>query len=203
MAQQILLFVDLGGVYVFAIEGALAAVSHRLDIFGVLVLSFATALGGGLFRDLLIGAIPPASISDFRFGVTAFAGGLTVFFLFAFVHAIPAPLLLVLDAAGLSLCAVAGAQKAQLYGINPFLSALLGGVTGVGGGTIRDVLLAQSPKVLHADVYAVAAIFGAAITIVAQKRGLRAGPAGLLGAVGCFSLRLVAAAHHWNLPKLA
>jgi uncharacterized membrane protein YeiH len=79
---------------------------------------------------------------------------------------------------------------------------LLGGVTGVGGGTIRDVLLAQSPKVLHADVYAVAAIVGAAVTVVAQKSGLRPGPAGLLGGFTCFSLRLVAATHHWNLPKL-
>ena len=123
-------------------------------------------------------------------------------FLFAFIRAIPAPLLLVLDAAGLSLCAVAGAQKAQLYRINPYLWGLLGGITGVGGGTIRDVLLAESPKVLHADVYAVAAIFGASATILTQKLGLRAGPAGLLGAVGCFSLRLVAATHHWNLPRL-
>ncbi len=141
----LLLAVDLGGTFVFAVEGALAAIEAGLDLFGLMVLSFATALGGGIIRDLLIGATPPNSIRDWRYGATAFAGGGAVFFFYEHFQRVPLQLMLTLDAAGLSLFAVAGAMKALDFGIHPLLATLMGTMTGVGGGTVRDVLLNRCP----------------------------------------------------------
>jgi uncharacterized membrane protein YeiH len=118
------------------------------------------------------------------------------------VQRIPTPVIVGLDAAGLALFAVAGAEKALDYDINPFLAVLMGGITGVGGGTVRDVLLAQVPAVLRADVYAVAALAGAAVLVAGLKLG---GPRilmAILGAVVCFGLRVVAVWQHWNLPRV-
>ena len=143
--DRLLLVVDLIGTFVFAVEGALAGIDAGLDVFGLLVLSFVTALGGGTIRDLLIGAIPPNSIRDWRYGATAFAGGGAVFFFHPLFQRVPTHLMITLDAAGLALFAVAGVGKALEYGITPLLAIMMGAVTGAGGGTVRDVLLAQVP----------------------------------------------------------
>jgi uncharacterized membrane protein YeiH len=200
-SDTLLLAIDLIGTFVFAVEGALAAIQGNLDLLGMMVLSFATALGGGIIRDVLIGAVPPNSIRDWRYGVVAFLGAAAVFFFHEFVQQVPAPVLIGLDAAGLALFAVAGAGKALAYEIHPFVAILMGGITGV-GGTVRDVLLAQVPTVLRADVYAVAALAGAAVMIA----GLRLrGPRTVMAVVGagvCFVLRVIAVWQHWNLPRV-
>jgi len=198
----LLLTVDLAGTFVFAVEGALAAIEGGLDLFGLMVLSFATALGGGIIRDLLIGATPPNSIRDWRYGATAFAGGGAVFFFFEHFQRIPGHLMLSLDAAGLSLFAVAGAMKALDFGINPLLATLMGTMTGVGGGTVRDVLLNRIPGVLQSDIYAVAAMVGAIVMLVGLKARLPRSLAMSVGGLSCFVLRMVAVSHHWNLPKV-
>lgn len=198
----LLLTVDLAGTYVFAVEGAMAAIRANLDLLGLLVLSFATALGGGVIRDVLIGAVPPNSIRDWRYGTTALAGGGTVFFFYQFFQSVPQPLMITLDAAGLALFAVAGAEKALEFGINPLIAVLMGGVTGVGGGTVRDVLLTQIPGVLRTDVYAAAALAGAAIVVVGIRMKMPRTLAMSLGGVTCFTLRMVAVWQHWNLPKV-
>ncbi|WP_158941395.1 trimeric intracellular cation channel family protein [Granulicella sp. S190] len=198
----VLLAVDLVGTFVFAVEGALAGMYAGLDVFGLLVLSFVTALGGGTIRDLLIGAIPPNSIRDWRYGATAFAGGGAVFFFHPLIQRVPVHLMITLDAAGLALFAVAGVGKALEFGITPLLAIILGAVTGAGGGTVRDVLLAQVPGVLHSDVYAAAALAGAAVVVMGLKVKLPRGLAMSLGAGACFVLRMVAAWRHWNLPKV-
>jgi uncharacterized membrane protein YeiH len=143
--ERLLLVVDLAGTFVFAIEGASAAIRSGLDLFGVLVLSFVTALVGGVIRDLLIGAVPPQAIRDWRYAATAFIAGAATFLLYRLVQQIPPSALIALDAAGLALFAVAGAEKALDYEINPFIAMLMGTITGVGGGTVRDILLAQVP----------------------------------------------------------
>src|SRR5271169_3085900 len=194
-----LLVVDLIGTFVFAVEGALAGVRADFDVFGLMVLSFVTALGGGTIRDVLIGAIPPNSIRDWRYGATAFAGGGAVFFFHQFFQHVPSHLMITLDAAGLSLFAVAGVGKALEYGITPLLAIMMGAVTGAGGGTVRDVLLAQVPGVLHSDVYAAAALAGAIVVVVGLKAKMQRGLAMTLGAAVCFLLRMVAAWQHWNL----
>ena len=150
--DRLLLIADLAGTFLFGLEGARIAIAGNLDLLGVMVLSFATALAGGVIRDLLIGDVPPASLRDWRYPATAFSAGLVVFFLHHFVQAVPEPLIIALDAAGLSLFAVAGTEKALAFEINPFIAVLLGTVTGVGGGTIRDIFLAQVPAVLRTDI---------------------------------------------------
>ena len=200
--SKLLLTLDLVGTFVFALEGALAAVDHDLDLFGLMVLSFCTALGGGIIRDLLIGATPPGSVRDWRLGSVAFLGGGIVFLFHHFVQQIPGPLILGLDAAGLALFAVSGAGKALAYDIHPFIAVLMGGITGVGGGTIRDVLLAQVPTVLRADVYATAALAGALVMVLAVRLKLPKTLAAVSGALVCFTLRVLSLWLHWNLPHV-
>lgn len=199
-ADRLLTAVDMAGTFVFGLEGALAAMHGGLDLLGVMVLGFTTALGGGIIRDVLIGAVPPAAIREWHYGAVAFLGAACAFFLKPLGQDIPAHLLLVLDAAGLGLFAVAGAGKALSFQINPFVSILMGGITGVGGGTVRDVLLNHVPTVLRADIYATAALLGAAIMVIGIR--LKQNPVwmSVIGGVACFLLRLVSAWEHWNLP---
>src|SRR6202012_4730099 len=191
-SATLLLVIDLIGTFVFAVEGASAAIQGNLDVLGLMVLAFATALGGGIIRDVLIGAVPPNSIKDWRYPAIAFMGGAVVFFQSSFVNQVPASLIVTLDAAGLSLFAVAGAAKALDYGIHPFLAILMGGITGVGGGTVRDLLLGRVPTVLRSDIYAVAALAGAAVMVAGLNAGLPPTLTTFAGAIVCFVLRVVA-----------
>jgi uncharacterized membrane protein YeiH len=197
---KLLYAVDLAGTLVFAIEGASAAIANQLDLLGVMVLAFATALGGGIIRDVLIGSVPPNALRDWRYPTTAFMGASITFFLNGFVRAIPPQLIMVLDAAGLALFAIAGAEKALLFDLPPLIAVLLGGITGVGGGTLRDVLLAKIPTVLRADVYATAALAGAAVMVIGRRLGLSPTVSAFLGGLLCFVLRIVSVWLHWNLP---
>jgi uncharacterized membrane protein YeiH len=199
---RLLLLADLGGTFLFAIEGAMAAAKGGLDVLCLAVLAFATALGGGIIRDVLINAAPPAAIRDWRYPATAFAGAACVFFLHGEIEQFPQDALTALDAAGLSLFAVAGAGKALAFGINPLIAVLMGTITGVGGGTVRDVLLAQIPTVLRADIYATAAAAGALVVVIGAALRLNPTVAAILGGLVCFALRMAAFTLHWNLPKL-
>jgi uncharacterized membrane protein YeiH len=192
----------MAGIAVFALEGALAAIEGNLDFFGVMVLSFATALGGGVIRDLLINATPPIAIRDWRYSAVAFAAGGTGFLFYDTAAHIPSGLLLTLDAAGLALFAVAGTEKALDYKIPPFIAMLMGTITGAGGGTVRDMFLNQVPMVLRADVYATAALAGAAVVVGARKLRLPGAVASILGGVVCFLLRMISVWRHWNLPRV-
>src|SRR6185437_1801983 len=180
--QILLLVLDLAGTFVFALSGAAAGVKRRLDLFGVLVLSFAAGNVGGITRDLLIGATPPAAISDWRYlAVSLLAGGLT-FWWYPRIDRLRSPVL-VFDGAGLALFAVSGAQKALAYGLNPAMAALLGMLTGIGGGMARDVLLAEIPTVLRADLYAVAALTGAAVVVIGNGLQLPSAAVTIAGAI--------------------
>ena len=199
---RLLLVFDLLATSVFALEGALSAIQGNLDLLGLMVLAFATALGGGILRDLLIGAIPPNSIRDWRYAATALLAALVVFVGYRHLSHVPSMWIVTLDAAGLSLFAVAGAAKALQYDIHPLLAILMGGITGVGGGTIRDVLLARIPLVLNSDIYATAALLGAAIVVLGWKLKIRTVFTMSLGGAACFALRMVSVWQHWNLPKV-
>lgn len=190
---------DLGGTFVFAISGAMVAVKHRLDIFGVLVLAFAAGNAGGITRDLMIGAVPPAAIADLKYaGVSALAG-LIIFFRYPMARRLRNDVLW-LDAVGLAFFAVAGAQKALAHGIDPIMAALLGMVTGIGGGMLRDVLVSGIPTVLRADLYALAALAGASVVVSAHLLHLPPTLAAVLGGGVCFALRFMAILHGWHLP---
>lgn len=195
-------FLDLAGTFVFAISGAMAGVRHRADLFGVLVLSFAAANTGGITRDLLIGAVPPGAIDDWHYLAVSLVAGILTFYFPSRVKRQWNPVLL-FDAAGLALFAVTGASKALAHGLNPVMATLLGMLTGIGGGMARDILLAQIPTVLRADLYAVAALAGAAVVVIADRLQLPAGAAAIAGAGLCFGLRVLAMKHGWQLPTAA
>ncbi len=199
--DQLLLVADMAGTLLFAVEGATAAIRGNLDLLGLMVLAFAVALGGGIIRDLLIGAAPPAAFRDWRYGAIAFAGAFLTFFHHA-VEGFSSTTLMVMDAAGLSLFAMAGTRKALLYNLHPFIAILLGAITGVGGGIIRDIFLAQIPNVLRADVYATAALAGSAVMVAALR--LRTSPllSAIIGGLVCFLLRVISVWQHWNLPRV-
>ena len=202
LRRHIVLAADLAGTVVFAIEGASAAIRAGLDLLGVLVLSFLVALGGGIIRDLLIGATPPSAIRDWRYPVLAFVAGLVTFLIHTQIEAVPALLLTTLDAAGLALFAVAGAEKAIDFKINPFIATLMGAITGCGGGVMRDMLLVRIPVVLVADIYASAALLGAAVVVIGRRLGCPPAMAAVLGFVICFALRVAAVRFGWQLPRI-
>ena len=202
-SARLLLAADLAGTFLFAIEGADTAIRGNLDLLGMMVLAFSTALAGGIVRDLLIGAVPPESVRNWRYAAAAFVAAMFTFFFFRMVEAIPMNFMMVLDAAGLSLFAVAGTEKALDYKIHPFMAVLLGTITGVGGGTIRDIFLAHVPRVLQSDIYATAALAGAIVVVVARQLGASPLLAALTGGGFCFVLRVVAASLHWNLPRIS
>ena len=198
--RTLVLILDLLGTFVFALAGATAGARRQLDIFGILVLAFAAACAGGITRDLLIGAIPPAAISDWRYLATSILAGIIAFRWHVTIERMANPVRM-FDAAGLALFAVAGAQKALAYDLSAVMAALLGMLTGIGGGVVRDLLLAQIPTVLRSDLYAVAALSGAAIVVIGDLFGAPPLGAALVGAAFCFTLRVMAIRYGWHLPK--
>jgi uncharacterized membrane protein YeiH len=202
-AASTLLILELVGTFAFALSGAAAGIKHRLDVFGVLVLSFVTATAGGVTRDLLIGAVPPAALTYWPYLGASVLAGLVVFLLSPsrpIHHVTVGNVVLTFDAAGLALFAVSGTQKALGYGLDPLMAALLGMLTGIGGGMMRDVLVSDIPAVLHSDLYAVAALAGA--SVVALGHVLNAPPtmSAAGGAACCMGIRLVAIRRGWRLP---
>jgi uncharacterized membrane protein YeiH len=194
-----LLVLDLIGTFVFALSGATAAVKRRLDVFGVLVLSFVVGNVGGITRDLLIGAVPPAAISDWRYLAASVLAGMITFWWPSAIDRLRSPVL-VFDAAGLALFTVSGAQKALAYGLNPIMAALLGMLTGIGGSMARDVLLAEIPTVLRTELYAVAALAGAAVVVIGNVLQLPSAVVMIGGALLCFGFRVMAIHWGWRLP---
>src|ERR1700720_2768559 len=197
--MSLLLVLDLVGTFVFAISGATAGVMRRLDLFGIVVLSFVTENVGGITRDILIGSVPPAAISDWRYLAVSLLAGVITFCWYSAVDRLRSPVL-VFDAAGLALFAVSGAQKALAFGLNPVMAALLGMLTGVGGGMMRDLLLAEIPTVLRADLYAIAGLAGAAVVVIGNLLHLPPTATTIIGALLCFGLRLMAIPRGWHLP---
>jgi len=195
----LLLTLDLIGTFVFALSGAASGVKHKLDAFGIGVVAFVAGNAGGVTRDLLIGAVPPAAIKDWRYVAVSLVAGAVTFACYPKVKRLQ-PIVLLFDAAGLGLFAVAGTQKALAVGIDPFVSALLGMLTGIGGGVLRDLLVNEIPVVLRADLYALAALAGAAVVVGGHLAGWTPTGTTVAGALLCFGIRLIAIRRGWNLP---
>jgi uncharacterized membrane protein YeiH len=197
--RALVLTLDLCGTFAFALSGAMAGVRRRLDVYGVLVVSFVASSFGGISRDLLIGAVPPAALVDWRYLAVSVAAGLIVFFWSSMIEKLRNPVRL-LDAAGLAFFCVAGAEKALAFGLSPPMSALLGMLTGVGGGIVRDVLLAEIPSVLRSELYAVAALAGAGVVVAGDLLKAPYIPTAVAGGLFCFGLRIIAIRRGWRLP---
>ncbi|WP_205451958.1 trimeric intracellular cation channel family protein [Sphingobium estronivorans] len=200
LLRVLVLILDLAGTFAFALSGATAGVRRQLDIFGVLVLSFAASTFGGITRDVVIGAVPPAALQDWRYLAVSIAAGLICFFWSSLIEKLRNPVRM-LDAMGLALFAVAGTEKALAFGLSPVMAALLGMLTGIGGGVARDVLLAEIPGVLRSDLYAVAALVGAAIVVIGHMLYFPILLTACGGGLACFSLRMVAIRRGWHLPQ--
>ena len=198
--QSAQLALDLVGVFVFALSGGLVAVKKRFDLFGVLVLACCAALGGGILRDVLIGDIPPVGISDWRLLTAAALGGVVTFLYHPGVERITR-FVRVLDAAGLGAFAVSGSLKAvSTPGVSAIAAVLVGVITAVGGGVIRDLLADQVPEVLRRELYALPAMIGAIVVVVAAEMGSLQDWVLWTAAGLVFAVRLIAVHLDLNAP---
>src|SRR5690349_24721287 len=194
----LILVLNLAGTFVFGLSGGLAAVRAKLDLFGVVVLAAVVGLAGGITRDVLIGT-PPATFRDWRYLAAAAAAGVVCFFAGRALERAGRSIL-VFDALGLGLFAVTGASKALQFGLGPVPAVLLGAITGVGGGMLRDVLLRQVPTVLREGLYAIPALLGATVLVVAQQVGSTHPVFPVLGALVCVVVRLLGLRYEVNVP---
>lgn len=193
-------FLDIAGTFAFAISGATAAKQRGLDLFGILAIAFTVACGGGIIRDLCIGAIPPAGLTTWYYLFTAVVAAVITMVFYSTVKRLARPVIF-FDAVGLAIFAVTGAEKALSYHFNGELAVLLGILTAVGGGMLRDILLNRIPIVLEKEIYASAAFIGALIVVVGNYfEILTSDWIAIIALLVAFSLRMLALRYHWNLP---
>ncbi|WP_432709392.1 trimeric intracellular cation channel family protein [Pedobacter sp.] len=198
--HNIYYFIELAGTFAFAISGATASRQQGLDLFGICAVAFTVACGGGIIRDVCIGAIPPAGLTNWYYLVASIAASALTIGLFPLVQRLNHPVLL-FDALGLALFAVTGSQKTLSYGHNAQMAIILGVTTAVGGGVLRDVLLNRVPVILRKEIYASAAIIGAAIVVLGNYWNLPGDWVAVFSLVTCFTIRILALYYHWNLPS--
>src|SRR2546425_4700580 len=199
MEELLNLALNLMGTFAFGLSGGILAVRKQMDLFGVLVLAVATGLGGGIMRDMILGHTPPATLNDWRYLAVAGLAGILVFLRYGkVVH--HGRFITGFDAVGLSIFTVTGTTIALDAGLGPAPAALLGMLTGVGGGVVRDVLAAEVPLIFRSEVYAVASMLGAIIVIVASQTGFSGIPAEILAALATFILRMVSVQRGWKIP---
>jgi uncharacterized membrane protein YeiH len=196
---MLLLVLNLAGTFVFGLSGGLAGVQARLDAFGVVVLAVVVGIAGGITRDLLIG-IPPQTFRDWRYLAVAGGAGLVTFVAHPALERLERPIL-VLDAAGLALFCVTGASTALDHRLGPAEAVVLGAITGVGGGVLRDILVREIPVVLRTGLYAIPALLGATIVVVAAKSGTHNLAFPIVGAAVCFLVRLAGVHFDLNVPR--
>lgn len=200
MSDGLAAALDLLGVFVFALSGALLAIRKRMDVFGIGVLSLAAGLGGGVLRDVLIGVTPPRALGDSSLLLAAISAAVAATLLHPKLGRIE-PAIVLFDALGLGLFTVDGTGRALEAGLGPLPAVLLGIGTGVGGGVLRDVLANEVPFVLEREIYALAALAGAALVVASHAIGLAAGPAGVGAAAATTAIRLLAVRRGWHAPR--
>lgn len=200
-AVDFILVIDLLGTFAFAVNGAFTALrTVRLDIVGVLVLGMITAIGGGIIRDVLIGAVPPVAFTHWYYLAVAGGGALLAFFVGRSPRLVAGPMI-VLDAVGLSLFCVTGAQKALDHGLDPTAAIIIGAIAAIGGGTIRDVIIGEVPSVLTSGLYAIPALVGAAIAVLFVHLRVIGIPVAAIAAIACFAIRMLGVRFNLNAPK--
>ena len=200
MTMTIGLLLDLAGTFVFGISGAMLAVRRGLDVFGIAVLAVAAALAGGMIRDMLLGAEPVAALAQPLYLWAALLSAVSVFFAHRLLEKLANPVML-LDALGLGLFAVSGCRKALEFGLEPLPAILLGVLTAVGGGVVRDLLVTEVPRVLREEVYALAALVGAAVVVLGDRLALPEVWVLPVGVLAAFGLRVLSVRRGWQAPK--
>jgi uncharacterized membrane protein YeiH len=200
IANNIYALLDIIGTFVFALSGAVAAKQRGLDIFGIFTIAFTVACGGGIIRDLCIGAVPPAGLSNGLYLVMVIAATIIGIGFYPLVKRMHHPVLL-FDALGLSVFAVTGARKAIFFGHNYEVAVLVGVMTAVGGGVLRDILLTRVPVILKKEVYASAALIGTIIVVIGDYFDFSSEVVSVTAITACFAIRFLALQFHWNLPS--
>lgn len=199
MEEPLTLALNLVGTFAFGLSGGILAVRKQMDLFGVLVLAVATGLGGGIMRDIILGHTPPSTLNDWRYLAVAGLAGILVFLWYGrVVH--HGRFITAFDAVGLSIFTVTGTTIALNAGLSPAPAALLGVLTGVGGGVLRDVLAAEVPLILRSEIYAVASMLGAIVIIIAGQIGFSGVPVEIVAAIATFALRMVSVRRGWRIP---
>jgi len=197
-SPDLILVLNLAGTFVFGISGGMAAVRRGLDVFGAIVLATVVGLAGGIIRDLLIGR-PPATFRDWRYLAVAGGAGLVTSLMHPTIDRIQGPID-TMDAAGLSLFCVTGAATALSYRLGTAESIILGAITGIGGGMVRDLLVGEIPEVLRRGLYAIPALIGAGIVVLAYRQGNYSTAFPIIGAAACFLIRMAGLRYDLNLP---
>lgn len=200
--HELFTLLDLSGTFAFAISGALAAHQKKLDAFGIVTLAYLTACGGGIIRDVCIGALPPAGIADWRYISLSILAAILVMGAHPWVQKLSHPVLL-FDAAGLSFFAVFGAHKVLGHGHGVEPAILLGMISAVGGGALRDIALNRTPVILQKEIYATAALIAAAIQTIGEVEGWPPQWVPWVAIGLCFGIRYLSVRYHWNLPRFA
>jgi uncharacterized membrane protein YeiH len=195
----VLLALDLAGTFAFGLTGGLVGVRVRLDLFGIIVLAAVVGLVGGITRDIILGSLPPATFNDWRYLAVVAAAGLVAFFARPTLERFSG-LVNIFDAAGLSLFCVTGATKALAFDVGAVQAVLLGAITAIGGGMLRDVLVRDIPMVLRSELYAIPALVGAIIVVVASRLGHQSPAIAITAAAVCFLIRMVGIRFHLGLP---
>lgn len=195
---DLLLGLNLLGTFAFGLSGGMAGVRARLDLFGTVVLAAVVGMAGGIIRDLLIGT-PPATFRDWRYLAVVAAAGVVTIVGHRVIDRLERPIT-ALDAGGLALFSVTGAATALEFGLGPASAVLLGAITAIGGGMVRDLLVREIPTVLQGGLYAVPALLGASIVVIADRAGGESVAFPWLAVVACLALRLLAVRNDWGLP---
>lgn len=199
MEHSLFVLVDMLGTFAFAVSGAVAAEQRRLDLFGTLAIAYVTACGGGIIRDVCLGALPPAGMADWRYLACAALAAAVAIWARAAIDHLRHPVVF-FDSLGLGFFAVVGAHKALLLYQNIEVAIVLGAVTAVGGGTLRDVLVNRIPVILQKEIYAVAALAGASTQVIGQRMGWSLAVTPWFAASVCFVIRFLALRYAWSLP---
>lgn len=198
--MSLALVIDLTGTFAFALSGAMLAARRDLDLFGLAVLAVSTAMAGGMIRDALLGATPVAALSDIRYLVIALVAAGVVALGFRQIERLEKPVMLV-DAIGLGFFAVGGCTKALDAGLSPLPAMLMGVLTGVGGGMVRDVLVQEVPRVLREDIYALAALMGSGLVVLGGWLDLSQGFTWAVAILATAGLRIQSVRRGWHLPR--
>lgn len=202
LEHELFILMDLLGTFAFAVSGAAAAREQRLDVFGAYAVAFLTACGGGIVRDLCLGVLPPAGISDWHYIACSGLAATLAIWASTWLDRLSYPVTL-FDALGLGFFAVAGAHKALTHGANIEAAIVLGTVTAVGGGALRDVLLNRVPVILAKEIYALAALVAAVIQVLAEVYRWRIAVTPWFAAGACFVIRFLALRYAWGLPLVS
>lgn len=199
--MEFLKLIDILGTAAFAVSGVLAAMEKKLDLFGIFIIAFITAMGGGTLRDVLIGDVPVSWMRHPSYGVIIFISAVVVI-LFTNTIANFQKTLLVFDSLGLGFFTILGLQKGLTFGLHPSICVTLGTITGCFGGVIRDTLLNTIPLIFHKEIYATACIFGGLLYLLLLKTDLPNVPSDIICIAAIVVLRLVAVKYNWRLPNI-